>query len=522
MVRGTDRHLDLCLAFRRRKTGETLLVAGGVWDRYHRCFIRDRKPGKVKVIYLEESQVEFVRWFACFLDDLRNGRPRDISLALAAGDRRGGKTYSLLLCTIAMMIDCPAFAGSNAIGWVVSASYQEKDEIDKTIEENIPAHWYTARKAPEYRYYFANGAVLRNVSADDPESLRRGRVDIVLYNEAQKVPVSALANGIFGTSDKGGLVLLAANPPRKKVGEWVRVLREAIDEERIGGVKYFGFSSKDNTQINKPSRARAGAIVRLLDARQAQADDEGLFLPIGDRAYPYFQGKKNLGPIPESAFDVTRMVTRNRVFREYDNVGGADFQVHPWNAAVAIQAYGDAKEPTYYVVGEWLKDGSEDQLLDEIYFDGRFQPENTIFIGDASGTWQDASHQQGSGQGKGRVSFDFFKARRWRIEPPQKKKSDRGEHPRNPDIGDRLNLVNKLLATGRLVIDPVRCPRLAESLRECELAPTGKPRGKHAHVTDALGYPLYWLEPRPIPYREPMKKSDLVSANPVPKGPRTL
>lgn len=503
------------MVFKRRKTGEVLLDAGGQWDRLTRSFTGNR-PKLVKVIYLEESQVAFVRWFAEFLRDLREGLPRDISMALAAGDRRGGKTYSLLLCTIALLIDCPALGGSNAVGWVVSASYQEKDEIDKTIEENIPAHWYMARKAPEHRYYFAHGSVLRNVSADDPESLRRGRVDVVLYNEAQKVPIAALANGIFGTADKGGIALLAANPPRRKVGEWVRLLKEAIDEERIGGVKFFGFSSKDNTQINKPARARVGAILRLLDPRQALADDEGAFLPIGDRAYPYFTAKKNVGPPPDPKFDVTHQVTRTRIFRPYEYVGGVDFQSQPWNAAVALQAYGDPKAPTLYAVAEWLKDGPEDQLLDEIFFDGRFQPENTMWVGDASGTWQDASHQ------RGRVSFDFFKARRWRIEPPQKKKSDRGEHPRNPDVSDRLNLVNKLLATERLVIDPLRCPKLAESIRECELGPNGKPRGRHSHVTDALGYALWWLEPRPDPAIRPLSKADLVSANLAPKGPRLL
>jgi len=504
------------MVFKSRKTGEEILVAGGVWDRLTRCFVDGRKPEKVKFIYLEESQIDFVRWFATFIADLREGRPRDVSLALAAGDRRGGKTYSLLLCTIALLIDCPALAGSDAVGWVVSASYQEKDEIDKTIQECLPSSWYIPRKAPEHRYYFANGAILRNVSADDPESLRRGRVDVVLYNEAQKVPVAALANGIFGTADKGGIALLAANPPRRKVGEWVRLLKEAIDEDRIGGVKFFGFSSKDNTQINRPARERVGAILRLLDPRQAAADDEGAFLPIGDRAYPYFAPKKNLGPLPATQFDVTHAVTKARIFRQFEYVGGVDFQSQPWNAAVAVQAFGDPKSPTFYTVGEWLKDGPEDQLLDEIFFDGRFQPENTLWIGDASGTWQDASHQ------RGRVSFDFFKARRWRIEPPQKKKSDRGEHPRNPDVSDRLNLVNKLLATERLVIDPLKCPRLAESLRECDLAPNGKPRGRHAHITDALGYVLWWLEPRPDPVSRQIQKSDLVAANLAPKGPRIL
>ena len=147
-------------------------------------------------IKMEESQVEFTRWFATYLRDLREGRPRDVSLALAAGDRRGGKTFGLLVCQLALMIDVPSIDGSSTVGWVVSANYTERDELDRTIRERIPAAWYTMRQAPQFSYRFAHGPVLKNVSADDPETLKRGRVDCAFYNEAQKLPIGALTNGI--------------------------------------------------------------------------------------------------------------------------------------------------------------------------------------------------------------------------------------------------------------------------------------------------------------------------------------
>jgi hypothetical protein len=100
-TRPMNRMVDLALALRRWKTGEILLGAGGRWDRIERRFLPG-PPERAKFIDLEESQVEFTRWFATFLRDLRQGRPRDVSLALAAGDRRGGKTFDLLLCTIAL------------------------------------------------------------------------------------------------------------------------------------------------------------------------------------------------------------------------------------------------------------------------------------------------------------------------------------------------------------------------------------------------------------------------------------
>jgi hypothetical protein len=92
--------------------------------------------------------------------------------------------------------------------------------------------------------------------------------------------------------------------------------------------------------------------------------------------------------------------------------------------------------------------------------------------------------------------FDVFKQRHWRIEPPQKKKTDRGDHPRNPAREDRMNLVNNLFAQGRLFVDADACPELALVFKKCQLK-NGRPIGVHSHVTDAASYALYWLEPRP-------------------------
>src|SRR5207249_4666331 len=40
------------------------------------------------------------------------------------------------------------------------------------------------------------------------------------------------------------------------------------------------------------------------------------------------------------------------------------------------------------------------------------------------------------------------------------------------------------------------CPDLLLALKKSQLK-NGRPVGKHAHVSDALGYALWWLEPRP-------------------------
>ena len=454
--------------------------------------------------------------------DFREGRPRDTSLVLAAGERRGGKTFDLLLCSIALLIDIPTIDDSSSVGWVVSASYQERDEIDKTIREYIPPSWYSHRQAPEHRYTFANGASLKNVSADHADTLKRGRVDVILYNEAQKMPVSALSAGIYGTVDKGGLALLAANPPRNSRGEWLYALKEQIDEGKLSSARYFGFRSKDNANIDQDARGRVGEILRAIDPKAASADDEGLWIPIGDRAYDRFDKVKNLGPVPELA-DVTGETLHKITARQYLTVAGVDFQGTPHHAGVMVRAFNNpaGAGPIYWVVDEQITEGVEEEFLADIDAKGLYDPSNLLWIGDASGQWQDGKHTAG----RGRMSFDIFRKFRWHIKPPVLKKSDKGEFSKNPDIYDRLNLVNKLLSERRLVIDPARCPVLAESIKDCPFKSINgkrRPYGRHSHITDALGYVLFWLEPKPQAPRVAPLRSSIFTSMPVRHGPRML
>jgi hypothetical protein len=481
------RYVDLCLILQRAKTGETLLWAGGRWDRLDRRFI-DQEPESGKIIQLEESQVEFTRWFGGWLRDYREGLQRDTSIAFGAGERRGGKTFGFQACTIAATVDIPSL-----ISWLVCRTFRERDELDRMLAELIPSHWYRHRKAPEFRYEWVHGSITRLLSAIDGESLKQGRADVVMLNDAQKMDIGAVSNALGGTIDRGGLALIAANPPQYVRGEWVLDLKEAIDDGRVAGCKFFGFSSALNSRIDQDARSRFKSILKALDPRAAEADAEGMWRPIGDAAYPNLKVREHdRSEIPGD--DVTAQVTYKRLGLYFEHVGGADFQASPYHAGVFLHVYDQHRDDaklTYHVVGQALREGTEDEFLDTVDDVGLWTPENTLWIGDASGTWQDGRHSL-----RGRVSFDVFKQRRWRIEAPQKKRTERGDHPRNPAREDRIALVNNLLAQGRLFIDGKACPDLLLGLKKCELK-NGKPIGKHAHITDALGYALWWLEPRP-------------------------
>lgn len=499
--RSETRYLDLCLILRQKSTGRKLLEAGGRWDRIAQRY--DGSPTRCKIVDLQESQIEFTEWFAEWLDAFKNGRPRDKRLVMASGERRGGKTFNLVQACIAMAIAVP-----KCIVWMVSPSYQERDELERTIREYIPTvrgldvnprAWARYRGIPDYRFTFQNGSVVQSISSDDPETLKRGRADLVFLNEAQKHPIAALTNAIPGTIDRAGLVLLAANPPRSKRGVWVKDLRDAIDEETITAAKYFTFKAGGNDAIDLGAKADVGQILGILDPKAKAADDEGLWLPVGERAYFAFRRKAdpatgnpgNLGKVPDLGDVMGAVLKRKGVGRDFHVVAGADFQASPFNCAAFVRPFGDPLRPTYYVVGEVFTEGHEDDFIDDM-IDAGYDAESTIVIGDSSGTFQDNERKH-----RGRYSFDYFKARRYRIEAPRKGKAD-PNRPRNPDKRDRVSLVNKLLAQGRLVIDRDRAPRIAEALAECEAKDwLPKPNTKYTHPTDALGYALFWLEPEP-------------------------
>lgn len=484
------RYEDLCLIFRRKKTGEIIVNTGGRWDNLRRRYLDGPSP-TCRILDLEESQIEFARWFAIWLHAYKNEQPRDTSLVLTAGERRGGKTTIGLFCTIALAISVP-----DTVTWIVSSTYQERDEIERAIARFFPRSWYVYRGAPRYRFLFPNGSVLRNISGDDPDVLKQGQVDLVLINEAQKMSSRVLSNSLPGTIDRGGLSILAANPADRIIGVWVNDLKEAIDLKKFQQqdgteiVKFFGFSANQNSEIDQNAKSRVGKILRVVDPRAAAADDEGLWLPVGDVAYPAFKTVDHVKAAPTDG-DFTRLVTKNKAGREYDYVNGADFQATPHMAGVSLKIFRNSSgENVYSVVGEILREGTEDDFLDTVDESGLWIPENTVWVGDSSGTWQTGDHKNL----RGRVSFDIFKSRRWHINPPQKAKTE-NKRPSNPAVADRVGLVNHLLTQGRLSVDPA-APRTVLALKKCALK-YYKPSGKYAHITDALGYALWWLEPRP-------------------------
>jgi len=510
-VEGPGRYQDLALALRRDKTKEILLWAGGRWDRLERRFLDDVEPEQVAVIDLEESQVGFTEWFAEFLADYREGYPRNISLALVAGDRRGGKTFNTYFCLLAALIDVPAINKTPAIGWVISRTYRERDELDQLILNYIPETFYRHQKAPEHRFDFPHGSYLRNLSADEPESLKQGKTDWLLYNEPQKMGPRAIKNGLYGTSDRGGLTMLATNPPSPGQAEWLIDLKESIEEDpEIGPIaRFFNFDSKLNTKIDQPARQRVSKLARKIDPDGADADAEGRWVRWGDLAYPAWNKRPIqkgglVGPVPQVGIrDITEEITRRLFGKAYRFIIGGDFQRRP-QAAVILRIFEGKDGPIYWFIDDVGVKGTEVELGLEVMGRSygpegdetaiRVEPATGIWIPDCTGSFQGAMRIRGV------TSFGLLEEQGWRVEPANIIKLASSQHPRNPDVMQRLGLMQRLMESKRIRVDP-RCEWLIEAFTKCQLTKTetGRriPKGRWAHVTDAAGYPLWRLEPKP-------------------------
>lgn len=534
---GEARYRDIALAIKRDKTGETLLYAGGRWDFLDRRFV-EQDPERVATISLEESQINFIQWFAAYLCDFREGYPRDISLVLSAGARRGGKTFATYIAQIAALIDVPSAAdGLPTVGWTISRTYRQRDELDQLVTGFVPAEFYRHQRAPEHRFIFPHGSYLRNLSADEPESLKQGKVDFLLYNEAQLMSPGAIKNGMYGTSDRGGLTVLAANPPSGPEGDWLRDLKDAIDEDKeiSSMTKFFGFDARKNTKIDQPARKRVAKIAQKIDPEMGDADAEGTWRRWGDLACPSWNGRPLnhpthpglVGSCPDVGItDLTATLTRREFGRSFEFIVGGDFQKKPQAAAVLrIIKVSEIAEPVYWFVDVVGTNGTEVELsTDLIGFPHSYALRSgdkraAMMIGDCSGSWQGAQRIEG------RTSYTLLEAEGWYIQPAEIIKGPNSEHPRNPNVGQRLGLLQRLMEARRIRVAP-ECTWLITSFQKCQLRKTETgtrvPKGALAHILDAASYAVWRMEPRPGGRPLPPPKGALKAFDVRPKGPRIL
>ena len=471
-----------------------LLSAGGRWDRSERQYVGPAKQGHV--ITFQPAQHEAAYWLADwwrrFVTDDWDGYERAWSCFWVA-KRRRGKSHALCAALHAQCVLVPA-----SICWAVSPTQENTEELRRELEGMIPIQW--ARwKADDECFVYANGSQLFMRSAFKPHKLKMGRADVVGLNEAQLMDKRSFVQVRGAIADRGGLVIVAANPPDSRKGLWVQDLYEKIIKKQVAAV-YHNFNARENPYIEEQALLD---LAREVDEATYRRDVLGEFVPLGDRAIASWSESQVL-EVPAHFVDVTRAWCRYWLNIDIDTIIGADFDKRPYCAGAVIRLYCDPDAPQIvypWVIAEAMADQGEAHMAEKLLAlptlalpgaparDQLIHTKSALVIGDASGSWQSTKERRKNLE---RPSFRILGEHGFRVVKNQWPRSER-----NPEEKDRFALHNLLCRSSagisRLRIRPA-CEELIRCHREYESV-NGKPKfvSNWAHGVDAVGYALWRL-----------------------------
>ena len=495
-----ERFVDLAIQIRTVETGEELLKVGGRWDRRLKRY--SGPPSEARLLSVHQGQLAAAEWFCEWLRRKSSGDwsgfRRAYSLLLVGG-RRGGKTH---LAVLSLVIYAVASPGSFVAA--ISPTQAETLELERALREIMPRAWFRFRAEPHFDFRLRNGSVIRLLSGHKPSSLKRGRVDLALFNEAQLMSQKGYAHLRGAIADAGGLVIVAANPPDTAIGRWVEELHDK-GKAQSADVQVFPMDPTENPFVD---HAALSSLAAEVDDATYRREILGEFVPIGDVVFYSWSDLESSRDVPAEFVDITAEFTKNHLGRSVRHVIGADFQKTPHMAAVVLKVYRDPSDkdatPLVWIVDEVIvENADEDDLIDGLESPpagarcpcctaagiDAYSPESCAVIADASGAWQDAERT------KGRGSFDWFRKRGWGAPHVPDKTMKK-----NPPVEERCKVGNALLRARngvRRLYVVKHCEHTIRALRHWEIK-NGTPhrRSEYSHIADAVTYPLWRFFPR--------------------------
>jgi hypothetical protein len=501
----------------RTETDEELIEVGGRWDRRLKKWIGEAK--RIRVIRVHRGQEESARWLAEWFRRRAAGPRgpqwedfRRVWSLMLLGGRRGGKTHlaCVALCMFVVMTPTSRV-------WAISPTQEETDELEAAVRMMLPRRYYRFRgggAGKPLQFRLPHGGRLFCLSGNKPRSLKRGRVDFCLYNEAQNMYRAGWIQLRGAIADRGGLVVMACNPPDAEIGRWIETVHEQA-RAKTNLVQLYELSAKRNPFVEYQALADMEADVN--DELTFRREVLGEFVPIGDVVFHGWSDAESVREVPAHYIDVTPEFTEEHLGRRFGYVVGMDFQRVPHMVAVVAKAFINPADPDrspfWWLVDEVvLEDSDELQLVDALERLPRWKhgaprsdgdtyrslilpgdsldaPPHCAVVMDASGFWQDGAHA------RARTSEKWLRSRRWEWlfypQPPV----DGVDVLKNPDIVERCRAANARLKAANGTRRMFSLPHLTHTNRAMRSWENrnGAPyrRSPFAHVCDAVTYPVY-------------------------------
>lgn len=499
---------------------DVLMHVGGVWDKQRREFkreldgSRDRGRG-VMVVDAQESQVSAFRWLAGRLAAFRDGKQHPQCAGMCFDDRRGGKTYYIVVAVILTCLECPTVAESPIEARIVTQTVQSRNEIDEIFDSLIiDRGWGIRREQPMRQVCFATGAKVQFLTTDNVDTLLAGRMDIVALNEAALFPRKVYEKTVRATQDRRGFVLLATNTPEGNgKGNWTALLVEGLEKDIADGltpaVQRLRVESVKNAAVPQDAKAPIFRSIRYARGDEEATIDDGIVKEAGQKLFsPPYDPSKHHVPLPQLGYtDITADFTERVMGRRYDYVCGQDYQ---WDCTATawklLAPSGEwAKMQLWCVFAIWM-DGKaatsgdrslpEDDLLDAVEAAG-YTADNTLIIPDCSAGSQGARHKHGIEP----PTIEILNRRRWAFDYPSEKRNMDSVHPRNPLEGASNMACRKWLKEDRIyVASGDDAYKMHKALVKCDafIDAKGNLRAKSswAHLIDTMRYVQWWAQRR--------------------------
>ena len=505
---GLGRFVQMQLDFVNQENGEVMERVGGVWDRGAEDG-NGNWAGDAEVsmrIELHEGQHAALNWFVEWLDQhmairfdgKKVHKSKRTFSSMFAGGRRGGKSYEAVALTVAYAIAIPG-----SICWIVCPTDKHYDEIKEYLEDFMPKAWYEWLGDPHSKYMLANGSDIFLKSAHTPNTLKKGRVDFALLNEGQQMKERAYTTVRAATSDKGGLCLVACNPPDEgDIGLWVGDFAVHA-QEGLRQAKYHFFDPLDNPNIDRDALL---ALADEMDPHTFDVQVRGMFLAPKGAVFYNWDRSQNEKPLPEVYDDITEKFTEHFEGEPYTNIVHIDVNRFPYIAAGVWKVVKNPRFPSYtralaYCHDEVSLDGGDEHDVCHELIDKGYDPRKTLVVMDASGKWQSWATFGNNKVDKvpklskdGLSSKKIFEGHGFRVVKPDRRLED------NPNVIERCRAVCARIATKSkqrfLFVDP-RCKAIAKAMSYWETK-HGKPlkTSEYAHHGDGVGYFVWRFWPR--------------------------